>query len=197
MGSENFFCRHPHIGKANAAAVGLPLAHIVPVALHLHPFALGRHNRNPKAFYPLLHRAERNHVGIDGARAKALGAMDAEARSIGGKNHPAIERVEAIAPKPVVLSGLAIRMGSLLRAAKHMGSHHPQMLIGKQVGDGAIYLGKAAGNVQGRFPRCPQAAILGGDDQLEQVALAQTIALSFGRTTLAIALHRCGRKFID
>ncbi|MCY1371754.1 hypothetical protein D9M69_589120 [compost metagenome] len=56
------------------------------------------------------------------------------------------------------------------------------------MGDGAVHAGELAHHLEGGLPVLAEAAVFAGNDQREQAALAQGVALGLRRTATGIAL---------
>ncbi|MNN29712.1 hypothetical protein D3C81_1433270 [compost metagenome] len=186
---QQFGMLDAHALEGGAAAVGLALAHVVPVAVQGDAgAAAGNGGDQQLAASAFVHRRGDQHFRVAGAGAEAL---------LAGELVPAVEllhhgagvqRVEGVAPEPVLARGLLEPGLPLVRAGKqpHGGQH--QVLEAVDVGDRAVDPGEFADDLEGLAPTGALASVLLRNAQSQQAAAAQGVALGFRRATALVAL---------
>ncbi|MCY1293598.1 hypothetical protein D9M70_428630 [compost metagenome] len=179
-----------HPLEGGAAAVGLPLADVVPVVVQADAGAsAGNGGDQQFAAGAFVHGGGDQHFRVAGAGAEALLAGEL-VPAVELLHHCAgVERIQGVAPEPVLARGLLEPGLPLLGAGEqaHGGEH--QVLEAEDVGDGAVDAGEFAHHFEGLAPAGADAAVLGGDRQGQQATGAQRIALGLGGAAAGIAFH--------
>ncbi|MNK96485.1 hypothetical protein D3C87_1167680 [compost metagenome] len=186
---QQFRLFDPYPFERGTAAVGLALAHVVPVVVQGDAAApAGDCGDQQLAAGTFVHRRGDQHFRIAGAGAETF---------LAGKLTPAaeffhhgagVERVEGVAPEPVLARGLFKPRLPLFRPGEqaHGGKH--QVMKAEYMGNRTVDLGELAHNGQGFTPTGAEAAQLGGNAQGEQTAVAQGVTLGLGCTATLVAL---------
>jgi hypothetical protein len=86
--------------------------------------------------------ADHQLVGVTGARAEALGAIDDECASGGPDGRADVERVERIPPEPGVRDRPRVSRPPLRRSAEQAGSGEEQVVEAEEVRQGAVGAGQ-------------------------------------------------------
>ena len=116
--------------------------------------------------------------------------MKLVALRVGNRYGAGVQRVQRIAPEPAFAHGGFKPRLPLRRLAKQPYRGQQQVLKSKHMGHRAIHPGKLAHNRQGVLPVGPQPTVLGGNDQGEQTALPQGVALGFRGSPQLVTLDR-------
>ena len=139
-----------------------------------------------RAAYRFIHCRGNQHFRVAGAGAEALLAGELAPAAKVLDHGAGVQRVEGVAPEPVFACGLFEPGLPLVRARKqaHGGEH--QVVEAEDMGDGAVDLGELTHDAQGVAPACAEAAVLGGNAQGQQAALAQGVTFGFGGATALV-----------
>ncbi|MNZ88762.1 hypothetical protein D3C78_1076600 [compost metagenome] len=178
-----------HALEGDAAAVGLPLAHVVPVAVQGDAAApAGDGGDQQLAAAGLVERRGDQHfrVGRAGTEALAPGELAPAVELL--RHGAGVQRVQGVAPEPVLARGLLEPGLPLVRPGEqaHGGQH--QVLEAVDVGDRAVDPGELADDLEGLAPAGALAAVLLRNAQGQQAAAAQGVALGFRRAAAQVAL---------
>ena len=188
-----------HVVEVHRAAVGLALAEGVPVLLHGDAFGLRgqvAHQARAAAIGQLHLGAHHQPVGADRARGITLEALQPPAIGHGLRHQPRVLRVEGIAPEPAL--GLRARQQRALLGGRAPQQHrgHLQVVEGEHMGQCTVGLRQPAHHAVQRGPAGAQAAGVLRNQQAQQAAVADGLALGRGMAAFAVAGHRGGLQLL-
>lgn len=174
--------------EQRAAAVGLALAHVVPVLQQGDAGAAGgEHGDDELALGAVLDRRGQQHVGVERAGAEALASGELAPAGHAGGDGALVERVEGVAPEPALRRRVAQPGLPLFRAAEQAYRGQLQVMEGEHMRHRAVCPCQLAYDGQRLGPARAETAVFARNAQLQETARAQQVALGLRRAPGEVA----------
>ena len=138
--------------EGDAAALGEPLADVVPVVVEGQALAVGGDDREDMAVGALQDAFEDGDVGDLAAGGEGLAAGEDEVVAVLGDHDVLVARVDGPAEEPAVPGGLGLHVLPLFAGADQAGGPVPEVVVAEELADGPVGLGDLADDPVGGGP---------------------------------------------